>query len=182
MNSQILIVNVLIGIFLLLFGRRVFWFFVAAAGFAAGLFIARDQLQLDSQVMVLALAVLLGVIGAILSLLIQKLVIAVAGFGAGGFLGAALLHALNLESLAWLGFILAGIFGAILMLVVFDWALILLSSLLGAALVADGLAVNNQLTAIVFLVAAVVGLIVQSAELRRSRATAAANLPRDSSR
>ncbi len=39
------ILNVLIGVGLLFFGRRAFWLFVAAAGFLAGLSLANNLLQ-----------------------------------------------------------------------------------------------------------------------------------------
>jgi hypothetical protein len=116
------------GLVLLLFGRRLFWFFVASAGFAAGMFWARDQLHLDSEILVFAIAIFAGVIGALLSVFLQKLAIALAGFASGGYLAAMLLtKVLNSQPFAWIGFIVGGILGAVLLLTIFDWALIILS-------------------------------------------------------
>jgi hypothetical protein len=161
------ILSILVGLVLLLFGRKLFWFFVAVAGFIAGMFLARDQFQVHSQALLLAIALLAGVVGAVLSILVQKLAIALAGFAAGGYLGAILLQALNAASYTWLGILIGGIIGAVLLLVLFDWALIGLSSLLGASLLTDALA-SNASAALVFLAAFAIGVIVQSLQLRRS--------------
>jgi hypothetical protein len=137
--TQMNILSAIFGLILLLFGRRLFWFFVAAAGFAAGMFIARDQLQLQSTWMVFAIALLAGLLGALLSVILQKFAIAIAGFSAGGYLCAFVLTRLNLEKFTWVGFLVGGIVGTILMLAVFEWALVILSSLIGAAFLADGI-------------------------------------------
>jgi hypothetical protein len=161
------IASVLIGIVLLFFGRRIFWLFVAGTGFAAGLFFARDYFQVESELLVLAIALLAGLIGALLALLLQKLAIGVAGFLAGGFLGATLFQAFDAEALAWIGFLLVGVFGAVLMLMVFDWALILLSSLIGAAFIVDALPVKETESFIVFAAAFVIGVVAQAIQFRK---------------
>lgn len=162
------IVSAVFGLILLLAGRRLFWLFVAAAGFAAGTFLARDQLHLDSQWMVFAIALLAGLIGALLSIFLQKVAIAVAGFGAGGYLCATVLMRLNLEKYASIGFIVGGIVGAILLLSLFEWALVILSSLVGAAFLADGIGTNEN-ALIIFGVAFLVGIIVQALQMPRTR-------------
>jgi hypothetical protein len=163
------IAAIVAGVVLLLFGRRLFWFFVAAAGFVAGIYLARDQFQVHSQTLLLAIALLAGVIGALLSVLIQKLAVALAGFAAGGYLGAILVQSFNAPNYAWVGFVIGGIIGAVLMLVLFNWALIILSALLGASLLADSAAPKEWFT-LVFLAAFVIGVIVQAFQLRRSPA------------
>jgi hypothetical protein len=164
-DADVNLVSAIFGLVLLLFGRRLFWFFVAAAGFSAGMFIARDQLHLESQMLVLAIALLAGLIGALLSIFLQKLAIAVAGFAAAGYLCATLLTRLKWDSFAWIGFILGGIIGAVLLLTVFEWALIILSSLIGAAFVADGFGTNEN-ALILFAIAFILGVIVQRVQMR----------------
>ncbi|HTG43400.1 MAG TPA: hypothetical protein VK633_02590, partial [Verrucomicrobiae bacterium] len=77
--------SVIVGIVLLFFGRRLFWLFVAGAGFAAGLFFARDHFHIQSDWLVLAIAVMADLIGALLAVLAQKLAIGLGGGLAGGF-------------------------------------------------------------------------------------------------
>jgi len=158
--DQMNILSAIFGLILLLFGRRLFWFFVAAAGFAAGMFIARDQLQLQSSWMVFAIALFAGLLGALLSVILQKLAIALAGFSAGGYLCAFILMRMNQEKFVWVGFLVGGILGTILMLGIFEWALIILSSLIGAAFLADGIG-TEQNALIIFGVAFVIGLVIQ---------------------
>jgi hypothetical protein len=161
------VVNVVLafaGLVLLLFGRRLFWLFVALAGFGAGMYVAHDYFQMESPGLSLAIALLAGVLGALLSIFLQKLAVGVAGFAAGGYLAALLLKNLNAESFAWIGFIIGGVLGALFLLTLFEWALIILSSLVGAAFVADGLA-TPQTALGVFGAALVIGIIVQRMQL-----------------
>ena len=165
-KPHIEIVTGLMGIALLLFGRRLFWFFIAAAGFAAGVLLARDFFELHSELQVLAIGLLAGLLGALLSVLLQKLAIAIAGFTAGGYLAAAILQQFNADAFVWIGFVLGGALGAVLLLVLFDWALILLSSLLGAALLADSFGTDTA--PLIFALASIVGLVLQAMQLRAS--------------
>lgn len=161
------IVSAIFGLILLLAGRRLFWFFVAAAGFAAGAYIARDQFHVESQWLVVAVGLIAGLIGALLSVFLQKVAIALAGFGAGGYLCASVLTHLHLERYSTIGFVAGGIVGAILLLTIFEWALIILSCLIGAAFLADGIGTNDN-ALIIFGVAFVIGLVVQRLGLRKA--------------
>jgi hypothetical protein len=162
------IVNAIVGIVLLLLGRRLFWFFVAASGFAAGMFVAHEHLKLQSDALVLAIALLSGVIGALLAFFLQKLAVSVAGFLAGGFVGMTLASLSNSDAMMWAGFAVCGILGALLLLVVFEWTLIILSSLLGAALVSDSV-LGAQAPALVFVVSLCVGICVQALQREKRR-------------
>jgi hypothetical protein len=168
--AEMNIASAIFGLILLLFGRRLFWLFVAAAGFAAGMFIARDQLQLHSTWMVFAIALFAGLLGALLSVVLQKLAIAIAGFAAGGYLCAFVLMRMNLEKFAWVAFLVGGILGTILMLAVFEWALIILSSLIGAAFLADGIG-TEQNALMIFGVAFVIGLVIQRLQMQSAKRT-----------
>ena len=164
------IVNALIGVVLLLFGRRLFWFFVAAAGFAAGMYVAHEHLRLQSDALVLAIALLAGVAGALLSLILQKFAIALAGFAVGALLGAGLVRALASEEYALIGFAVGGVIGAVLLVLAFEWALIILSSLFGASLLADP-ALFDEISPWVFIGALATGIIVQTLQRQRSPKT-----------
>ena len=170
MNLSVPIVGALIGVVILLFGRKLFWLFVAAVGFAAGVEIAPHLIHEPSPLLALTLALVLGFIGALLAIFLQKIAIAVVGFLAGGKLAAAIAASFFVHSATYAGitFIIGGIIGAVLLLMVFDWALIILSSVVGAHLIQSALVLPQSGSTILFVGLAVVGVIVQAASMRRT--------------
>src|SRR5207249_4535868 len=137
MNLPIPILSVLIGAIILFFGRKLFWLCVAAVGFAAGVELAPHLIHEPSAVLQLSVAIIFGFIGSLLALFLQKVAIAVAGFLAGGKLAMALVTAFFVHGANYPGvtFIVGGIIGAILLLSLFDWALIAMSAVVGAYLI-----------------------------------------------
>jgi hypothetical protein len=123
------------------------------------------------QWMTLVVAVGCGVIGALLAVLLQKIAIAIAGFVAGGRIAWALAGAFFVEHAHYRGitFLIGGIVGALLLLALFDWVLILLSSIEGAHLIGNGITLPEKGALILFIALAVLGVIVQGSMLRRSR-------------
>src|SRR5216684_1820540 len=165
MNLSVPIISALIGAVILLFGRKLFWLCVAAVGFAAGVEIAPHLVNEPSPLLALAIALVLGLIGALLALFLQKVAIAVLGFLAGGKLAGAIasaffVHYGQYSTIIFLG---GGIVGAILLLALFDWALIVVSSLIGAHLIQSAVVLPATGSTIVFVGLAVVGIIVQAA-------------------
>ncbi|HEX4641781.1 MAG TPA: DUF4203 domain-containing protein [Chthoniobacterales bacterium] len=173
MNLTVPIISVIVGVAILLFGRKLFWLFVAALGFAVGLEIAAYFMKEPPQWMTLVVALGCGVIGALLAILLQKIAIAIAGFIAGGRIAWALAAAFFVEHAHYRGltFVVGGILGALLLLALFDWVLILLSSIEGAHLIGNGITLPEKGAMIFFIALAVIGVIVQGSMLRRSRST-----------
>ncbi|HEY4283538.1 MAG TPA: DUF4203 domain-containing protein [Chthoniobacterales bacterium] len=165
------IVGALVGVVILLFGRKLFWLCVAAVGFAAGVEIVPHLIQQPSPLLLLTFALVLGFIGALLALFLQKLAIAVAGFLSGGKLAVAVAAAFvgNAAQYYWISFIVGGVIGAILLLLLFDWALIFLSSIVGAYLIQGVTTLPSTGAAILFMVLVIIGVLVQAGALRRSR-------------
>jgi hypothetical protein len=162
----------LLGLLLLLLGRRLFWLFVAIAGFVGGVEVAPYVLPHQSELFMLIVAIVLGVIGALLAVFLQKIAIAIAGFAVGGYLAAVLCAPLLGGSGvaypgAWLCFLIGGILGAILLFVFFNWALIILSSMHGAHLILRSLAPPEHYFTILFVILALLGIIIQAATYRR---------------
>src|SRR6266511_3402473 len=174
MHFSVAIVGALIGVVILLFGRKLFWLCVAAVGFAAGVEIAPHVVHEPSPLMALIIALVLGLIGALLALFLQKIAIAVLGFLAGGKLAGAIAAAFFVQYAqhSTVIFLVGGIIVAILLLVLFDWALVFVSSLIGAHLIVyqSAIALPQSGSTILFLGLAVLGILVQVASLRRSRA------------
>src|SRR5262249_36690655 len=144
-------VRLLVGAAILLLGRKLFWLFVAAIGFAFGAEIAPRIIHQPAPLITLIIAVALGLLGALLAILIQQFAIAVSGFLSGGWFATGIYaflagHVRNVE----LVFIVGGILGAILFLALFDWALILFSSIAGARFIAMSIVLSQTVRPIVF--------------------------------
>src|SRR6266480_2187668 len=120
------VVGALIGIVILFFGRKLFWLCVAAVGFLAGIELAPHLVNEPSPLLMLTVAIVLGLIGALLALFLQKVAIAVFGFLAGGKLAGAIAAAFFVHYVQYstVIFVVGGVIGAILLLTLFDWALI----------------------------------------------------------
>jgi len=174
MNLSVPILSIVIGAAILLFGRKLFWLFVAALGFAVGLEIAAYFMPEPPAWLTLVVAIGCGLVGALLAILLQKLAIALAGFIAGGRAAWALAAAFFVEHEHYRGitFVLGGILGALLLLALFNWVLILLSSVEGAHLITTGIGLPEKGTLILFIALAVIGVIVQGVMLRSSRRAA----------
>src|SRR5438034_5425829 len=170
MNASIPILSVVIGAVVLLFGRKLFWLCVAAIGFAAGVELAPHLVHEPSALLSLTIALLLGIIGALLAVFLQKIAVAVLGFLAGGKLAGALAAAFFVQYAQYSTFIFlfGGLAGAILLLVLFDWALIVISSLIGAHLIQSAIVLPPSGSTIVFIALTIIGIVIQAASLRRS--------------
>ena len=171
MNLSIPILSAVIGAVVLIFGRKLFWLCVAAIGFAAGTVLASHVVSEPTPLLQLTFALLLGFVGALLALFLQKLAIAVAGFVAGGrfAVGLAATFFAQYASHDWLIFLVGGLIGAILLLMLFDWALILISSLIGAHLITNAFSLPATGAVLLFTALVLFGVLVQAASMRRKR-------------
>ena len=167
MNMDIL--NIVIGLVVLLFGRKLFWLFVGYVGFAAGFYYTQRifGMQPGSGALLIALGV--GIIGAILAIFLQKIAITVSGFLAGVYLTTQVLQGLNVNPgpILLLVSIGGGIIGAILLWAVFDYALILLSAFVGASAIITVRMFSPQINLVVFIVLFVIGLVVQATQFQK---------------
>jgi len=170
MHSSATIVGVVLGVVILFFGRKLFWLCVAAVGFAAGLQIAPLLVNEASSVLALVIAVVFGILGALLAVFIQKIAIAVLGFLAGGKLATAIAAAFFVQHAQYstIIFVIGGIIGAILLLAVFGWALIVVSSFIGAYLIQSAIVLPPTGLTLVFIGLAILGIFVQAVSFRRS--------------
>ena len=169
MHSPATIVGVVLGVVILFFGRKLFWLCVAAVGFAAGLQIAPLLVNEASSVLALVIAVVFGILGALLAVFIQKIAIAVLGFLAGGKLATAIAAAFFVQHAQYstIIFVIGGIIGAILLLAVFGWALIVVSSFIGAYLIQSAIVLPPTGLTLVFIGLAILGIFVQTVSFRR---------------
>ena len=170
MHSSVTIVGVLIGIAILFFGRKLFWLCVAAVGFTVGVEIAPLLVNEPSSLLALVIALVFGLLGTLLALFLQKVAIAVLGFLAGGKLATAIAASffVHYAQYSTIIFVVGGIIGAILLLAVFGWALIVVSSFIGAYLIQSAIVLPPTGSTLVFIGLAILGILVQAASFRRS--------------
>jgi hypothetical protein len=168
------IASALLGAIVLLFGRKIFWLCVAAVGFAVGVELAPHLVTQPSPILHLSFALVLGFAGALLALLLQKVAIAVLGFVAGGKLAVTLMQAFLVQhgSYDWIAFLLGGIIGALLLLSLFNWALIVCSALLGAYMVCSAITLPATGATIAYIGLTALGVLAQGAMLRRNHRSA----------
>lgn len=152
---------------LLVAGRRLFWVLLAAAGFAAGVLFALELLKGQSPWLVLALGLLTGLLAAGIAVFLPRAAAVLGGFFAGGYAGLELAAHLHLSAPPWLPFLAAGLVAAMLALWLLDWALIAISSVLGAVLVLEALDLEPAPALVAMVGLAVVGVLIQLRTRRR---------------
>jgi hypothetical protein len=167
-DRMLVLGRILVGFLLLVLGRRLYWLFVAAVGFLYGLELAPRLLPGQSQAVIVIIALGLALLGALLAVVATKVALGLTGFVAAGGIAAVVLQHLTIESgVVALGiYFIAGIIGAVLFLLLFNAALIVLSSLAGAYLVVLGAEEMRLIspapeTALI-IVLAVVGIVIQA--------------------
>ena len=157
------IVILVLGALLLIFGRKLFWLFVAAAGFVIGFTYAPELLGAQSENSALIIGLLCGALCGVIAIFVQKIAISIAGFAATGFLAMnyaeAIFHLAG--DMRWIVFVAAGIIGALLIHWLFDWTLIVVSSFVGATLIEQGIHRSQHSYWLVLLLAAL-GIVIQA--------------------
>jgi hypothetical protein len=159
------VLNLMTGVLLLLAGRRLFWVSVACVGFIVAYRYTVEAGVPGPAWIIWAVPLGIGLLGAIVALVYQKLAVILVGFMIGGLVVTDLFHLIGFHggSLSWMILLAGGLVGAIALLFVFDWALIVLSSLAGAFVIVQSTGLDNAGGNITFVILAVLGMIVQAA-------------------
>jgi hypothetical protein len=174
----IAVIAIVIGFLSLFFGRKFSWIFVAVAGFLLGLMSGPLVFAKLDPAWIPWLTILLGVVFAGLAVVLNKFMVSL-----GGAIGlATVVYTLVQASLGQWGIIaltvVAAVIGFIIGWLIFNWGLMIFSSLAGAALVAGGVVslIPNvaNFDLIVFLALFLIGLIYQIVVWSRERAAKAA--------
>jgi len=164
---MLFLINAILGGALLVLGRRLFWLFVGIAGFVTGVQVANRVFQ-GPEEQAIIVGVVLGLGFALFAIFAQTLAIGVAGFLTGGYVLLALTAIVGLDRgpFAWIIYLVGGVIGFMLVLWLFDWAIITLSSLAGAALVVQAFNFQNVLAGVVFVLLVLAGVIIQGLTFR----------------
>src|SRR5262245_8996396 len=163
------IANIVAGAVLLVLGRKIFWLFVAIVGFYVGFEFARAVAAEQPAWLLWTIAIGAGLIGAVLAMFLQRVGFALGGFYAGGYIAFLAVERFAPGTIGVAAFIVGGVIGAVLAALLMDWAIVVLSCLVGAALVVPALALSPLASALVYAALVAVGIVVQ-AQLMRGRA------------
>lgn len=166
------IAAIVLGFIELLFGRRLFWIFVAIGGFLIGWFLMPEIVPGLATWLRVLIGVVAGVVFGLLSIPFTRVMVAIAGFfvfGGALVMGLRVLGA-NIatgSALYWTAFVIGGLIGAVFLFFALDWALIVLTSLAGAGAVSRGIVnfVSDSplwIGVVVFAILAVIGITVQA--------------------
>jgi hypothetical protein len=165
-----IVVDLIFGIFLVFAGRNFFWLCVGIVGFLIGVQCAAS-LGYSNQWMALLIAAALGCLGALLAISFEWfMVVFGVGFLGGGYLLMSIFPsvAAGQETHAWLIFVAGGIVGMCLMVIIFDWTLIIISSLLGATLIINVFHGTEEFRKLLFIGTMSAGILVQYWTLRNA--------------
>jgi hypothetical protein len=160
---------IVLGLIMLIFGRKLFWLFVAIVGFLVGMeFI--DLLLTNQSIWIKLLGGLgAGLLGALVAIFVQRLAFILAGFFAGAYFALLLAHPLGIAGASLILAVVGGVIGAIIAALLMDWAIIVLSCLVGAGAAVSRLGLRDVNTAIVFLVLVIIGILVQAKLMEQSK-------------
>jgi len=173
-------VAVILGLLSLFFGRQLFYVFVALVGFGAGFQLSRlllagapyGQTQFGPTAagwLPLIAGIVVGVLVALLAVVLQRPIAAIAAFVIF-FAAGRQIFAAAPDTVALVLAVVLGLVGLVLVWIFFDWGLIVSSALVGAATltaVARSLTVLPPLVALLlFAILVAVGILFQARNLR----------------
>ncbi len=164
------IVNIILGAALLVSGRKLFWLFVAAGGFVAGILIA-TRVTRGPEWLTILIGLAVGIAFAVLAMFLKSFAIGMAGFFLGGSILSGLAGALGMANgrLSWVIYIVGGVIGIILVGTLFDWALIGLSAFGGASLLLEAFNLKGGIGGLAFIVLLIIGISIQAATMQKEK-------------
>jgi hypothetical protein len=165
---MLFMINLLLGVGLLVSGRRIFWLFVAAAGFLAGVDLSTRFFQ-GAEGLSIVVGLVVGILFALLAMALKSVAISVAGFFLGGAALLSLAGSFGIERGELIIYIIGGVLGVIFLNTFFDWALIGISSFAGASILVQTLSLERPIAGIAFIVLLFIGIAIQFADKNRGK-------------
>ncbi len=159
---------VVIGVILLFLGRKAYLISIGILGFLGGLYVFATYLGTVHDWRSILFALVTGTIGSLLAYALHK-----AAWIFGGFCGGGVLLYYLRDSTGLMGstppallFLVGGIAGAILLVLILDQALILISCLTGAALITYQSGLHGTEALLLFAGLFACGFLIQARSLR----------------
>ena len=173
---MLVFINAILGSALIVLGRKLFWLFIGVIGFVTGIQFT-NRIFHGPEVQAIIWGLVIGFIFALLAIFAQTMAIGIAGFLTGGYVLLALTSIVGLDQgpLGWIAYIVGGIIGILLVTLLFDWAVITLSSLAGAALVVQAFSLQRVAGGLLLTVLFFAGVIIQGLTLQYERSRAQQN-------
>lgn len=160
------------GLAILFFGRKLFWLYVGLVGILLGFELVKAYLPQQPLWVALIAGIVLGAILAILAIATQFIAIGVAGLFGGAYLAMQILTLLPVTVAVQLQnwvLLLGGVLGALFCVLLFNPALIILSSLTGAAVLAQLFPIQPLFQTGLLFVIAVLGMSFQFTLYHRAK-------------
>jgi MFS family permease len=154
-------IPILVGVALLTVGRKLFWVFAGGAGFVAGMWLMQAFFPEQPQNTVLIAGAIGAVAGIALTKFVKTIAINIGGFLGGGVIGLGLARMIGPWLPEWSAFIVMGILGVVLLKMAFETALLLISSIAGAMLIAANLPLSDPLRVVAIVVLSIAGILIQ---------------------
>lgn len=157
------LITIVLGFVSLIGGAQLPWMFTGSAGYLVGVWLA-DVLgfnQNEWQVLTVASAV--GLSAIFVTYYLRRLVIVITGFLAGGYISTTLPAIMGWKTVLedWQGVLLVGTACAVILILWYKLALVLVTSLAGATLVVQHLSLAMVSKEALFVVLIVIGLTAQ---------------------
>ncbi len=160
-----LILHIIIGLILLMFGRKLFWLLVAVSGFMVGVQFSEMMFPYYQQWIQFSIAIGIGLASALLAILVQRVAFVLAGFLAGLYMALMAAQSFGLNDISGILFIFGGAAGAVAGYIFIDWAIIVLSAMIGAGVIVNVfigvLRFPSVISIVSFIVLSVIGSLIQ---------------------
>jgi hypothetical protein len=161
---MMVILTTMVGFAVLVIGRQIFWIFVAGLGFALGIIYGAQYYINQTDWMILLISSIIAILGALLAYTLQRLAAGIAGIATGLYLTNLFIQYTRpqLGRFTEITPIIIGIACGLLIISFFDWSVIILSSLAGAAIIVSGMNFTNKIELIFLMTLALLGMTIQT--------------------
>jgi len=156
-------IYVLIGVILLILGRKYTWSFTAGLVFYLFMLVTAKGLFDFPDLLILMIGIVLAVAGGLLAAVLHRVTVPITGFLAGGYLLTLLAGVYKwFPAQTWMPFAAGGLLGLVLIAAATDWTLTVMSSVMGAVMIVRGSTIGSSWLVVAFLGIALVGVVIQT--------------------
>jgi hypothetical protein len=161
--SIVTLTSLVVGLLLLIVGRKAFWFFLALVGFAVAVaFVPQVLPDLDGQTQ-LIIAIVVGIAAGVAASVLAKVVVWVGGFVGGAYVGVIAWQTLvpATPGFPWIPVIVGGVAGMLLAKFLFESVLVVVSAAAGSALIVHTMRLGETMGFALLILLTTIGIIVQ---------------------
>ena len=164
------LILLVLGIVILIFGKRLFMLVVAAAAFYITAMAAQKYFGEASKTTILSLAAIVGLAAGVFTKMFKSVAIGIAGYTIAGYIlsenAAEWGITVSSENERFL-FVIGGLIGSLLVSFLLDIGLMFLSCVLGAQLILHYFQLDAETEKWLFVLLVLVGLVIQAGIMRK---------------